>query len=445
MKTLYLECNMGAAGDMLMAALLELLDEKERADFLAQMNNIMPDGVHIGAEPDEKCGVTGTHVRVHIHGEEEGCGDDYHHHNHHHDHDDHTHTHKHHDHDDHTHIHKHHDHDDHGHTYEHHHHSGLADIYRLIEMMHVSDQVKGDAKAVYRLIAEAESKVHGKTADRIHFHEVGTLDAVADVVGNCILMEKIGADRIIVSPVHVGCGSVKCAHGILPVPAPATALILEGIPIYSGEVKGELCTPTGAALLKYFGDSFETMPAMTVQKIGYGMGTKTFEERPNCIRALLGENAERSTDMTDDASTDSVSELAANIDDMTGEELGFAAEQLLKAGALDVYFEQIMMKKFRPAVKLCCICREEERKRFASLILKYTSTLGVREYRCSRFIMKRHTERRETPWGEIDVKVSEGYGVKKAKPEFAQLAKIAEREDLSLHEAARKVQEKAER
>lgn len=461
MKTLYLECNMGAAGDMLMAALLELLDEKERADFLAQMNAIMPEGVQIGAEPDEKCGVTGTHVHVHIHGEEEDCGDNHHHHNHHshdhihthehHDHEDygHTHTHEHHDHEDHshTHTHEHHDHEAHGHmhTHEHHHHSGLGDIYRLIETMAVSDTVKEDAKAVYRLIAEAESKVHGKTMEQIHFHEVGTLDAVADVVGNCILMEKIGAVRIIVSPVHVGCGSVKCAHGILPVPAPATALILEGIPIYSGQVKGELCTPTGAALLKYFGDCFETMPAMTVRKIGYGMGTKNFEERPNCIRALFGETAECSTDAADTDSIDSVSELAANIDDMTGEELGFAAEKLMKAGALDVYFEQITMKKFRPAVKLCCICREEERKRFAALILKYTSTLGVREYRCSRFIMKRHTERRETPWGEVDVKVSEGYGVKKSKPEFAQLAEIAEREDLSLREAACKVKEKAER
>ena len=213
--------------------------------------------------------------------------------------------------------------------------------------MAVSDTVKEDAKAVYRLIAEAESKVHGKTMEQIHIHEVGTLDAVADVVGNCILMEKIGADRIIVSPVHVGCGSVKCAHGILPVPAPATALILEGIPIYSGQVKGELCTPTGAALLKYFGDCFETMPAMTVRKIGYGMGTKNFEERPNCIRALFGETAECSTDAADTDSIDSVSELAANIDDMTGEELGFAAEKLMKAGARDVYFEQITMKKFR--------------------------------------------------------------------------------------------------
>ena len=151
------------------------------------------------------------------------------------------------------------------------------------------------------------SKVHGKTMEQIHFHEVGTLDAVADVVGNCILMEKIGADRIIVSPVHVGCGSVKCAHGILPVPAPATALILEGIPIYSGEIKGELCTPTGAALLRYFADSFETMPVMTVRKIGYGMGTKNFEERPNCIRALFGETAECSADMADNDRIDSVS------------------------------------------------------------------------------------------------------------------------------------------
>lgn len=471
MKTLYLECNMGAAGDMLMAALLELMDEKERADFLAEMNRILPEEVHVNAEPDEKCGVTGTHVHVYVHGEEEGCT---HHHDHHHSHDhDHHHSHNH----DHDHDHDHHH--DHSHSHDHeHHHSGLADIYSMIDSMDLSDKVKTDAKAVYRLIAEAESKVHGKTMDDIHFHEVGTLDAVADVVGNCMLMEKIGADRVVVSPVHVGCGSVKCAHGMLPVPAPATALILEGIPVYGGEVKGELCTPTGAALLKYFAESFEIMPPMAMLKIGYGMGTKDFPERPNCIRAVLGSDGSVSAggadracaegespgeknrahdsgitaggDMTPaevtapdanigDLTPAEVTELAANIDDMTGEELGFAMEVLLDAGALDVYFTPVTMKKSRPAVKLSCICRPGEEEAFAALMLKHTSTIGVRAYSLRRFTMERRSEKRNTPWGEVEVKICSGYGASKEKPEFDSLREIAKKHSLSLSDVKKEL------
>jgi len=407
MKTLYIDCSMGAAGDMLMAALLELIDDRE--EFLEAMNRLLPGVVEVSAEADEKCGVTGTHIRVKVHGEEEGeWGHEHDHEHHHHDH-------------------------DHGHSHDHehhHHHSGLADIDAVIDNMAVSDKVKKDAKAVYRLIGEAESKVHGKTADQIHFHEVGTLDAVADVVGNCILMEKIGAERIAASPVHVGSGSVKCAHGILPVPAPATALLLTGIPVYNGAVRGELCTPTGAALLKYFADSFGEMPAMTMEKIGYGTGSKDFEPYPNCLRVILGDDGEKG---------DSVSELAANIDDMTAEELGYAMELLMKEGALDVYCEHITMKKSRPAVKLVCMCRPEETEKFTRLMIKHTSTIGVREYRCRRFTMERHTEERKTPWGPVEVKVCSGYGTVKAKAEFDQVAEIAEEKGLSLREVKKEI------
>ncbi len=396
MKTLYIDCSMGAAGDMLMGALLELIDDRE--EFLAAMNGLLPETAAVSAEADEKCGVTGTHIRVRVHGEEEG-------------------------------EHHHHDHDDGGH---HHYHSGLSDIDGIIDRMAVSEKVKKDAKAVYRLIADAESKVHGKTMDQIHFHEVGTLDAVADVVGNCILMEKIGADRIAASPVHVGRGSVKCAHGILPVPAPATALLLTGIPVYSGAVQGELCTPTGAALLKYFADSFGAMPAMTMEKVGYGTGSKDFEPYPNCLRVILGDDGEKG---------DTVSELAANIDDMTAEELGYAMELLMKEGALDVYCEHITMKKSRPAVKLVCMCRPEEREKFTRLMIKHTSTIGVREYRCGRFTMDRHTEERKTPWGPVDVKVCSGYGTVKAKAEFDRIAEIAAENGLSLREVKKEISE----
>lgn len=414
MKTLYIECGMGAAGDMLMAALSELIEERQA--FLEKMNALMPESVSVSAEQTEKCGITGTHISVSIHGKEKGLGYDHHH----------------------SHDHHERDHQSHGH-----HHSGLSDIDILIEGMDVSDKVKRNAKAVYRIIAQAESKVHGKPMEQIHFHEVGTMDAVADVVGNCILMEQLGVERIVVSPVHVGSGSVKCAHGFLPVPAPATALILQGIPVYSGQVKGELCTPTGAALLKYFATSFETMPVMTIKKIGIGMGSKDFAERPNCVRVFLGEDSTGEAEIYKESDNlllhDQVTELAANIDDMTAEEIGFAMELLLEAGALDVYCEHITMKKSRPAVKLVCMCRPDNKQTFAELMLKHTSTIGVREYGCRRFTMQRRTEKRQTPWGPVDMKICEGYGIYREKAESDQLCEIARRTGLSLKEIKKEV------
>lgn len=412
MKTLYIDCGMGAAGDMLMASLYELLPEHERQAFLEKMNGLEIPGVSLTAETKETCGITGTHVHVKVFGQEEGaaCGD-----GHHHDHGSHHHHHS----DDHGHDHAHHC--DGGH---HHHHSGLAEICRLIDGLDLPEQVRTDAKAVYGIIAEAESQVHGKAMDQIHFHEVGTLDAVADVVGNCLLMHMIKPDRIAASPVHVGSGTVKCAHGVLPVPAPATALILQGVPIYGGEIKGELCTPTGAALLKYFVRDFGPMPAMRTSAIGYGIGSKEFPQA-NCVRVMAGESEEQAADVV---------ELAANLDDMTAEEIGFAMEILLEAGALDVYAQSIVMKKSRPAVKLVCMARPEDRTRMADLMLKHTTTIGLREYRCSRITMERSFERRQTPWGEVQVKVCQRDGLKKEKAEFDQLAALAKENGLSIRE-----------
>ena len=270
MKTLYLECAMGAAGDMLTAALLELTGDRQA--FIEKMNALGLPGVTVTAEESVRCGITGTHVSVTVNGAEEESADaDCHPHEHEHGHEsphDHEHEHEHH----------------HGH-----HHSSVPEIEALISGLPVSDRVKSDAKAVYALIADAESRVHGWPVSEIHFHEVGTLDAVADVVGVCLLMEALAPEQVIVSPVHTGSGHVSCAHGILPVPAPATALILQGIPTYGGRIKGELCTPTGAALLKHFASRFGDCPVMTVSAIGYGMGKKDFEQA-NCVRAFLGES-----------------------------------------------------------------------------------------------------------------------------------------------------------
>ena len=431
MKTLYLECGMGAAGDMLTAALLELMPDPEAA--VTELNGLGIPGVQFSKEAVSKCGIGGTHMTVKVHGEEES-EEMFHHHHEHHDHSheyEHDHEsacHEHHDHlhehEDHEHTHEHtHEHGDDGHT--HHHHSSLHDIEHIVcGHLNIPDQVKQDVMAVYGLIAEAESHAHGVPVTEIHFHEVGTMDAIADITAVCLLMNKIAPDQVIVSPVHVGSGHVHCAHGILPVPAPATAYILNGVPMYGGAVKGELCTPTGAALLKHFATRFGDMPVMRTEAIGYGMGKKDFEQA-NCIRAMLGE--------TEDAG-DSVLQLECNVDDMTAEELGFAMETILEAGALEVYTVAAGMKKSRPGTLLSVLCHEAEKEKLVRVIFQNTTTIGVREHACSRYTLKRSFETVQTPYGEVQKKISSGYGVTREKYEYEDLARIAREQGLSLAE-----------
>ena len=430
MKTLYFDCGMGAAGDMLMASLYEICPDK--AGFLKTMNAMGLPGLSVEAEPAVKCGITGTHMKVTIHGEEEESVDvDLQEHVH-----DHAEQHDH-DHHEHCHDHDHHDEHDfhHTHTHEethteehsghpHHHHASMAGISHIIEHLNLPDEVKKDVVAVYHLIAEAESHVHGKTVEEIHFHEVGTADAIADIAGVCLLMHMIAPQKVIASPIHVGSGNVRCAHGILPVPAPATAFILQGLPIYSGVIKGELCTPTGAALLKHFVTEFKEMPVMRTLAIGYGMGKKDFE-RANCVRVLLGETEETGSE---------VAELSCNLDDMTPEALGFVQEILFAAGALEVYTIPIGMKKSRPGILLTCMCRCNDKEKMVSLIFKHTTTLGIRESISKRYTLTRTMKEHETPYGVVREKVSEGYGVVRGKLEYEDLAKIAREQGMSLEE-----------
>ena len=410
-KTLYLECAMGAAGDMLTAALLELVPDRQA--FVDKMNALGLPGVRVSAEPAVKCGITGTHIKVTVSGEEEISEDVHDHHDHEHYHDYHDHDHDHHGHD-----HGHH----HDHEHGHHHHTSLQDIAAIIDGLDVSGRVKADAKAVYALIAGAESRVHGRPVEKVHFHEVGAMDAVADVVGVCLLMEQIGAESVCASPVHVGSGHVRCAHGILPVPAPATALLLEGIPTYGGSVQGELCTPTGAALLKYFVTSFGDRPVMVVQSIGYGMGKKDFE-RANCIRVFLGESESR---------REQVTRLECNLDDITGEAVGYAMEQLFHAGAYDVYTQAIGMKKNRPGILLNVICSPENADELAALIMKHTTTLGIRRQDMTRYILQRTVETVDTPYGPVRIKKASGMGVSRSKAEYEDLATLADSNHVSL-------------
>ena len=380
MRTLYFDCGMGAAGDMLTAALVELFENP--AAIIRELNTLGIPGVRFFSNASTKCGINGTHMQVLVWDTEED--EDLH---------------------------------DHGH-----HHSGMDHIDHIISHLRISDQVRRDVMAVYDLIAQAESHAHGVPVNQIHFHEVGTMDAIADITAVCYLLDKLHADKIYASAVHVGSGQVKCAHGILPVPAPATAYILRGVPTYGGEIRGELCTPTGAALLKHFVSEFGKMPVMVTDAIGYGMGKKDFPAA-NCVRAMLGH--------TDDQ-TDTVAELSCNLDDMTPEEIGFAMERLLEAGALDVFTTPIGMKKNRPGTMLTVLCKPNQKDLMVQQLFRHTTTLGIRENQLHRYTLTRRTETLDTPYGPVRQKISSGYGVERSKPEYDDLTKIAREQEISL-------------
>jgi len=373
MRTLYFECNMGAAGDMLMASLLELHDDPK--DFLKRLNNIGIPDVAITAKPTTKCGITGTHIDVDI-----NCN--------------------------------------------HHHH-----VNHIIRHLKIPDTVKNKVLDVYKIIAEAESHVHGVPVNQIHFHELGEMDAIADITGVCMLMEELAPELIFASPINVGSGQVRCAHGILPVPAPATAHILQNVPIYNDEIKSELCTPTGAALLKYFVKNFCKMPMIRVAKLGYGFGKKDFE-KANCVRAYLGN--------TDNTGKEVV-ELMCNLDDMTPEAVAFAQQLLLREGALDVYTTPIGMKKGRNGLMFTCMCNAEIKDKILPLIFKHTTTLGIREYTCRRYTLQKEQVEVQTEFGTVKVKTSQGFGVTKSKPEYEDIARIASEKNISIQDVLKAI------
>ena len=419
MRTLYIECKMGAAGDMLMASLYELLEDKQ--GFLDTMNGLGLPGVRLGAQKSSSCGIAGTHMKVTVHGEEEHEPAEGHDHEHNED-ADHGH--------DSTGEHSH----EHGHDHDHeHHHATPGHIADLINGLKLPEKVKGQARAVYRAIAEAEARAHGCPVGDVHFHEVGALDAVADVTGVCYALYLLQPERIVVSPIHVGSGTVRCAHGVMPVPAPATAALLTGVPIYGGAIQGELCTPTGAALLAHIADSFGEMPLMAVKDTGIGIGTKTFEQA-NCVRAFLGEEKEETEDM--------ILELVCNIDDMTPEALTFACTRLMELGALDVYTVAGTMKKGRPGHVLTVLCRPEKEEELARHILTQTTTNGLRVRRCGKYFLAPGMGKVRTRWGDVRVKTAKGYGITHMKPEYEDVAEVARRENLPYQRVEREVRKR---
>lgn len=278
------------------------------------------------------------------------------------------------------------------------------------------EPVRQNAQAVYARIAAAEAAAHGVPVTDIHFHEVGTLDAVADVVGVCLAVHLLGADRIWASPVHVGSGQVRCAHGVVPVPAPATERLLTGLPWYGGDIRGELCTPTGAALLAHLVQHFGPMPALSWQKTGYGIGTKEFPAA-NCVRAFF--SAEEGQQQSE------IVELCCNIDDMTAEALAFAGEQLMAQGALDVSAAPLTMKKGRAGVAFTLLCRPMDEARLARAMLRETTSNGVRARQCRKYILAPSLRRVETAYGPMQIKCADGEGIHHAKPEYAAVAEAA--------------------
>ena len=411
MKRLFLDCQMGIAGDMLVATLLGLVDDSKM--WIERLNQIGLPDVTYTLIPKEDKGLQGYRAAVTINGIEESENHDEHHNHHdaHHEHIKHSETHGDGEHSEH-----------HVHSEQHVHGRGLQDVSDIINSLSISDTCKQNAINVYNLVAQAEAKVHKSTVTQIHFHELGMLDAIADIVAVCVIIEELKFN-----------GTVHCAHGELPVPAPATMELLAGIPIYADyQIKGELCTPTGAALAQYFGTSYSNMPVMTPAKVSYGFGTKQFE-RPNCIRAFV--------ELLHD-SEDTIIELSCNLDDMTPEEIGYAVEQLVLSSALDVFTTPIMMKKQRPGTMLTVLCKVDDIDSLRDLIFKHTKSLGIRYHRCDRYILNRSTGDIDWEGHTIAFKKSCGFGVVRHKYEYDSLAAIAKCNDMSLLDLKRRLRNK---
>jgi len=381
MKTLYLDCFSGISGDMFLGAMLDLgLDEKT---FLNELSKLPLSDYKLEIKKTSKGGITGTDVYV---------------------------------------I-----------AYESHPHRHLKDIYEIIDKSELNPYVKLKSKEAFLKLAQTEGRIHGKKPEEVHFHEVGAVDSIVDIVGAFILIDMLDIDRVYSSAVNVGSGLVKCAHGTLPVPAPATLELLKGIPVYSEGEEGELTTPTGALLLSLLAEGYGPIPKGMVIQTGYGLGKKE-RKSPNVLRAVLLEEGESFAGSADcgDFERDSVVILEANIDDMNPQLYDEVMDSLFKKGALDVFLTPIIMKKSRPAVKLTCIAALDKKEELAEAILRETTTIGVREFKTNRTKLYRRMKKVDTPFGKLTVKVSQkGDEIIRVIPEYEEVKKIAREKGIS--------------
>jgi uncharacterized protein (TIGR00299 family) protein len=468
MRTIYLDIFSGISGDMFIGAMLDL-----GVDFnqlTAELQKLGLEEYHLHAGKAARAQITGTKFDVHLE-HDHAHDDDDHDHPHHHDHEhEHRHEHEHeHEHEHHhvshqhghsqkghaeaglhspsSHAHSHHGHGHsdlehehehaHGHQHEHEHEHGrtFAEIRELIGRSSLSGWVKDKSVGIFQRIATAEGRIHGQAPDHVHFHEVGAVDSIVDIVGACIALELLGRPRVVAGPVVEGTGFIHCAHGRFPIPAPATLEILtaRGIPISQCDEPHELVTPTGAAILAEMVEEFGLMKQLRPERVGYGIGTRENRTRPNVLRAVLGKAATTTASPAYDWETDTIAVLQTNLDDISAEVLGGFMERALAAGALDVFHTPVQMKKNRPGVLLTVLCPEEVSEKLAELILRETSAFGLRRFTAERRKLRRETKTVNTSMGPVSVKVGRLNGkVVQAAPEFESCREAAVRAGVPL-------------
>jgi pyridinium-3,5-bisthiocarboxylic acid mononucleotide nickel chelatase len=427
-KTLYLDIFSGISGDMFIGALLDLGVDAHELEH--ELEKLKLDGYHLHVSRAHKAAIEGVKFDVHVahehsHEHTHGGGITHthsHSHEHEHAHEDEHHQHHEDDQDAHHHQHGHHHHEEH----EHSHGRNFSEIKTLVSSSRLSDWVKDKAIAVFHRIAVAEGKIHGLPPEQVHFHEVGAVDSIVDIVGACIGLELLGKPRVHASPVVEGTGWINCAHGRFPIPAPATLAILghRGIPVSQCDEPHELVTPTGAALLAELVEEFGSMRDLVAEKIGFGLGTRENKTRPNVLRAILGKSAISKS--LHDWETDTISVLETNLDDVNPEILGHFVEQALSAGALDIFHTPIQMKKNRPGVLLTVLCAEGDADKFTEMILRETSSFGVRRHAAERRKLVREFASVKTPYGEVTIKLGKLDGkIIQESPEFESCKKLA--------------------
>ena len=400
---LYYDCFSGVSGDMNLGAMIDLGVKPEKLE--AELAKLGIDGYRLEIFPDERKGITGTRVIVHTNESQPDAE---------------------------ARVHSHHqDHGHQGHDHEHHHHRGLSEIRRIISESQLSATVKHRSIAIFERLGVAEAKVHGVPVDQVQFHEVGAVDAIVDIVGAAICLDLLGVDRVECSEVRLGGGTVRAAHGLLPVPAPATAEILRDIPVRSGPVDKELTTPTGAAIVRTLAEAFDNGLAMTVQAVGYGIGGND-NEVANVLRVFLGQ-AETTSAFGSNPDSGEYVQVETNIDDMPAEDYDYLVERLFEVGALDVWLTPIIMKKTRPAVTLSCLCSESCKDACIDVVLRESSSLGVRVSSVARPALERSSAVVECAYGQVEVKVAYKDGaLLKLKPEYEHCRALAKQHGVSI-------------